>query len=557
MKCPRCQSPLTKAGKNWVCPKHGEISPAPQHTVTSSHHSVFHVIVEIVTTLGAAALLLDLVGLIDLGWNEPVRHTVEGSLHVEKVWSGASVFFVWVVFKITKMAEGAALVGILSRWIIVSGRQFQRRTLNVLYTLRRLAPWAIGATLLFGVISYALQSPFTPNWIPANQAKMARLATNSDYEIVRLAAVRKITDQGWLAEVAIKTWASEVKSAALENLTDQWLIYQVITDIESHSGPDDLKKLSDQTLLTKLATTHYNGSIRRAAVERLIEPRELAKIATQDEDESVRLAALKKLSDQGLLANIAVKDKSYKVSEAAAEKITNSALLKFVAENGGWEAQRVVASNLTDEFVLAKLATDVSKLTNQAILANLAMAKGYEAREVGEVAVKKLSDQQLLEKIAIEDSDFDDRVQVAAADAVSDEGVLTRIVAGSKRFDVRKAAVNKLTNQEVLARIAIEDKSDDVRLAAVKRIRDQILLEQVARQDKGWDIWRAAVERLSDQTLQKAITALKEGDYYKIPASKHGKFYRTVTVGESKLLGGTIKSIQFRGMSIPVECQIP
>lgn len=94
---------------------------------------------------------------------------------------------------------------------------------------------------------------------------------------VRLAAVRKITDQAVLAELATTAPVREIRLAAIRGLID----------------PDALVGLA----------RHAKGATERgAAVERLQDQQALADIARHDSSKWVRLRAANSLTDQQLIA---------------------------------------------------------------------------------------------------------------------------------------------------------------------------------------------------------------------------------------------------------------
>jgi hypothetical protein len=82
------------------------------------------------------------------------------------------------------------------------------------------------------------------------------------------------------------------------------LLYSVFT-------PEDLTELAQSKIL----------EIRIAAVERLTDQSVLSKIATADSEWRPRLSAVSKLTDERVLAKIATEDRSWSVRKAAAERL--------------------------------------------------------------------------------------------------------------------------------------------------------------------------------------------------------------------------------------------
>ena len=58
-----------------------------------------------------------------------------------------------------------------------------------------------------------------------------------------------------------------------------------------------------------------------------------------------------------------------------------------------------------------------------------------------------------------------------------------KITVQDEDTSVRKAAVDKLTDQEILVRIALEDQSPDVRKVALEKVIDNKVVAKIAVQD--------------------------------------------------------------------------
>jgi hypothetical protein len=160
----------------------------------------------------------------------------------------------------------------------------------------------------------------------------------------------------------------------------------------------------------------------------------------------------------------------------------------------------------------------VKELTDQAVLAKVAI-EDMDA-DVRRAAVSKLTDQAVLAKVAIEDMDA--HVRREAIRMLTDQAVLGKVAIEGKDADVRYPAIRMLTDQAVLAKVAIEGKDANVRCDAVKNLTDQAVLAKLAIEDKNWAVRRAAVEKLTDQAVlaKLAIEDKKENvrraAYYKL-----------------------------------------
>jgi hypothetical protein len=100
---------------------------------------------------------------------------------------------------------------------------------------------------------------------------------------------------------------------------------------------------------------------------------------------------------------------------------------------------------------------------------------------IGESVVMKLTDMEILKKIALE----------------------------SPNAYIRGPAVKKLTDQEVLVKIALDDISHYVRDAAVMKLTDQAILAKIAKQDKAGSVREAATRRIAE--LRDAVLEEKKG----------------------------------------------
>ena len=63
---------------------------------------------------------------------------------------------------------------------------------------------------------------------------------------------------------------------------------------------------------------------------------------------------------------------------------------------------------------------------------------------------------------------------------------------------VRRIAMKKLTDQVLLAKLAVESKWLDIRVTAIGKVTDQILLRQWAEKDRQAAIRQASVRRIAD-----------------------------------------------------------
>jgi HEAT repeats len=273
-----------------------------------------------------------------------------------------------------------------------------------------------------------------------DQAVLTDLATRGLAVVVREAATKKLTDQAVLTDLATRDLAVVVREAATENLNDQTVLIAIATNGDENSRVRKAAagKLTDQAVLTDLATSDSSSTVRTAATEKLNDQAVLANIAMRDSEYSVRMAATKNLTDQVVLIDIARSDEVEVVREAALDKITDESLLADITEN---DDSYYVRKNAMDKLYHTN-GGDFSKLTNQVLLADI--ARNDKAVKVRAAATKKLTDQAVLSDIAKIHADT----------------------------DVRKIAIKKLTNQSVLFDLALNDIDEEIRKAAMQEIAD-------------------------------------------------------------------------------------
>lgn len=107
---------------------------------------------------------------------------------------------------------------------------------------------------------------------------------------------------------------------------------------------------------------------------------------------------------------------------------------------------------------------------------------------VREEAVRDLDDQELLERIALDDPD--EIVRLAAVGRLTDQDALARFARG--RDALATLAAQRLTEPALLAGVAQFSESRDVRELAVGRITDRAVLQRIATSDTDSEIrWLA------------------------------------------------------------------
>lgn len=138
-------------------------------------------------------------------------------------------------------------------------------------------------------------------------------------------------------------------------------------------------------------------------------------------------------------------------------------------------------------------------------------------------AVNKITDQNILYKVALEDISFE--VKIAAINKITDQNLLYNIAIESVEPKISLEAVNKITDQDILYKFALENRSliwieamkklsarqlaklaSDFKelgfkLMAVDLLTDQIELTNIAQNNDNWDVRKAAFKKLDDNSL--------------------------------------------------------
>ena len=311
---------------------------------------------------------------------------------------------------------------------------------------------------------------FKPAWKSKNKAKAMK-------------AVTKITDQATLERVASSALFDEVRFAAIlgidggmkqEKLFSAYIYDQVLIKfVVQNKNPDywgirisAIKKLNEKLLLVKIAQNDKSPVARRAAVEKLTDQAVLFEIAITDSDNGVRLNAVNVITDQQLLAYIAGSEKNDDILLAIALK--------------------VIDENLAQE-----------------IFARIAKGGGFKDRR--EVALKQLTNQNLLADVAL--SGIDGLIRQSAVDKITDQSILAKIATNANDRGVRGKAVGKLTDCTLLADFAKQDNDQFVSIMAVENITDKTVLAYLANNAEDSRVRQKAAEKVTDNSFVSASYA--------------------------------------------------
>jgi len=244
---------------------------------------------------------------------------------------------------------------------------------------------------------------------------------------------------------------------AVKKLTNQ----EILADIAKHNSSDILRatavgNLNSQSILSEIAKSETNSHVCRALIEKLTDQEALAYIAHNNCDKQVRIKAVDKLTDQKMLADVAKNSTEYRfreVSIEAVKKLTDQRILADVATNGKEYDTRIIAiKKLTDPNVLAYIAKNdvninlckaaVCKLTVQETLIDV--AKNAKFDDIRIEATKKLINKTLVQEIYAEIIMRGNRGFREALSLLSDENILENIVRQTQNNIVKNEVLRKL-----------------------------------------------------------------------------------------------------------------
>jgi hypothetical protein len=215
-------------------------------------------------------------------------------------------------------------------------------------------------------------------------------------------------------------------SAAIAEMTDQALLAKIVADLPPDWGPSEeaVKRMTDQALLARIAVENSMTRTSSIALSKLTDQALLAKIAVEHKTQSLGSDAVKRMTDQALLAKIAVEHKESLGDDAVSVMTDQVLLAKIALEYPRWTIGLIALSKLTDQALLAKIVAEYGNSTVYGDIGLTARARLQEVTVNGHrAAVRELTDQASLAKIAATDTDRDARW--AAFWKLTDQALMT------------------------------------------------------------------------------------------------------------------------------------
>lgn len=210
---------------------------------------------------------------------------------------------------------------------------------------------------------------------------------HGDKDEARAAAVRNMTDQELLSEIAVNDTSPLVRATAVKRLTDQFSLVKIAQEDESKDGlvrEAAIGRITDQDVLAAIAAgdDRYGKGLnptvftrlRTVAAGRLVNQAVLSQVALEDAPadtttdnsirtnaRSLRMTAIERMTDQTLLAKVALEGMASDARKAAAQKLKDPAmLLKVMEESNDEELRDGAKPKLNKAFLKASLDGDVA-----------------------------------------------------------------------------------------------------------------------------------------------------------------------------------------------------
>jgi hypothetical protein len=201
------------------------------------------------------------------------------------------------------------------------------------------------------------------------QDKLMKVAIKG-IESARVAAIARITDQGFLARVAINDPESRPRMAAVEKITDQGFLTRVaINAPDNQTRAWAVVQITDQGFLEQVAMNAPDNQTCYQAVVQITDQDCLEQVAMNAPYSLARGQAVKQITGQEFLKQVAMNDPESWPRMAAVEKITDREWLKKVAINifNNWDRVRVIEHFLEggmDQEVLEALVSTLAGILN-------------------------------------------------------------------------------------------------------------------------------------------------------------------------------------------------
>ena len=359
---------------------------------------------------------------------------------------------------------------------------------------------------------------------PSSLRDIALRKSNPD--MVRLAAVSRLKDDGTLAEIVVGTNPADCESlqiaaakridteraaknvlsrdagevcpaameAVLDKIKDGKFLAQFVlrSELDPSLRLKTVKRVDDEAALFRIASTDWTESIRLAAANRVSDSALVAKLAREAESADVRLMAVEKVDKQSVLADVVKHETDSNVCLAASNRISDPDVAAALVKNVSFaEVRRSLTKRIVDEEVLAQIAENDSDAATRLL------------------AASKVTDPALAADIAR--TSADPSVQNAVLLHVEDDDILCEFAEKSGNAEIRRRSVERIRGQSALCRIAERATDKSVQSAALSRIESyEKRMEIVVNSNDPVLRYRKDLLPPDDGRLENAVAAIRE-----------------------------------------------
>ena len=305
--------------------------------------------------------------------------------------------------------------------------------------------------------------------------EVAQIEVSYDYSSFRIIAVKKITNQEALIEIAKTVKVSNVGEEAIKRINDQNALIEIAKTNPYHCGRSAMMRINDQNVFIKIATTNTWASfVREEAVRMITDQAVLKEVALKNSEASVCKVALERITNQAVLKELAFNALCGEVRSEAVEKVNDQAVLKEVTlkDSKVWIREKAY-KRLTapDQTLLLNIVKDnennqrfreaafekfLLSSPDQTLLSDIVKNKNNEYEYyIRGAALKQLllnvPDQTLLSDIVKNGFDQASRAEAFRKLTAPDQTLLIDIIVKNENGDnMRQDAINKLTDPSLL-----------------------------------------------------------------------------------------------------------
>ncbi|MFX1250843.1 MAG: hypothetical protein ACFFCZ_04430 [Promethearchaeota archaeon] len=307
-------------------------------------------------------------------------------------------------------------------------------------------------------------------------------ALHGQLEVLRLAAVVKLSNQEVLETVALKDTSSQVRLKAVERLDNESVLQQIAcSDQASDVALAACRRLKKPTSLQEVARCSVHWETRLFALQQdTFSQDQLIYLILTDASPDVRSAAISKLQEantlENLLEHVVQTDPTPLVRQQAVLKLSSPEKLTQIFESEQeLSVRKAVIEN--PHTTLSFLSEKLEDITNAALRLTIIQR-----------LTKEITDPDILQQVVL----IDPRT---LAESVSDPNMQLLI-------DSIYTALKRLPPEAHLS-IIQKSPSSIVRARAVSLIKDPAVLEDLARQESSSEVKIAIIENsfVSPETL--------------------------------------------------------